>query len=121
MSKICVVDDSKFQLNSIKTIMVELGYEVEAFNDSTLALEALKSNQYDCLCTDLLMPNIDGMALVQEVKKINSKMPTIVLTANVQDTVEKKCKELGVNYFLNKPVNKEMMRSVLKNVIKESN
>lgn len=114
--KICLVDDSRFQLMQTAQMITELGHEVETFIDSEKAVGEIKNGNFDCVVTDLLMPKIDGEKLVQLVKENNPEMFIVVVTANIQKTVENRCHDLGVNFFLNKPVTKEKLKPALSKI-----
>ncbi len=112
--KICIVDDSKFQRNSLKRLLIELGYEPIVHQKAVDVLEYFKNDEADCLITDLLMPEMDGMELIEKAKAQGVSAPIVVLSANIQTTVKAKCEELGAAHFLNKPTDKEQLAEVLK-------
>lgn len=113
MTKILIVDDSMFQLNMVSGFLAELGYDVTSCNKSTDAMGMLDDGQYDCVFTDLLMPDLDGTQLLALVKAKYPELPVVVLTSNVQKTSETKCRSLGASFFLNKPVSKDTLAPVL--------
>jgi CheY-like chemotaxis protein len=116
--KIYIVDDSLFQLNQIKSILENLNHDVKAFSKAADLLEDLKSDSCDCVVSDLLMPEIDGFQLLQEIKKDKPELPVIILSANIQDSVKTKCMDLGAKIFLNKPTSKEEMEEGLASIEK---
>lgn len=113
---ICLVDDSRFQLMQTSQMLTDLGHDVTSFVVSREALESLKEKEYDCLVSDLLMPEMDGEQLVLELKKFKPNLPVIVITADIQKSVEKRCNDIGINFFLNKPVTKDQLDPVLSKI-----
>lgn len=116
MLKAAIVDDSKFQLNQLKKLLVELGCEVEAYTRGADLLAEVKSKDFDVVFTDLLMPDVDGFEVLRTLKKELPRLPIIVLTANIQTTVQQKCNELGTSFFLNKPISKDTLSAAIKNI-----
>lgn len=103
MQKILVVDDSLFQRKSICHILAEAGYEVHEAIDGRDGLEKLLAFTPDCILTDLLMPNMDGIEFITELKAGGCLIPIFVLTADIQESRKRICLEMGVDGFISKP------------------
>ena len=73
--KIIVIDDEKIVCDMAKKILQAEGYEVEAFTDSQLALEAIRSQAFDLVITDLKMENVSGMDILKEVNRLYPQHP----------------------------------------------
>jgi len=67
--RLIIVDDEKDILEMLKDFLVAHGFEVDCFCESSLALSALKEGKYDILITDLAMPKIDGLQLINFIQK----------------------------------------------------
>ncbi len=67
--KIIIVEDEEAILSMLSEFLISNGYEVDSFLDGTKALSALKSNKYQVLITDMMMPRIDGLQLVNFIQK----------------------------------------------------
>lgn len=107
MSKILIADDSMFQRKLMRDTVLKMGHEcVEAVNGKE-ALDLVTSEKPDCLVLDLLMPVMDGIQLLEELKAIDTNIPRIVLSADIQESTASKCLELGAMKFLNKPFKKD--------------
>ena len=118
MAHILVCDDSKFQRNVIiNTISSDKHTYVEA-TDGVEALEKLEENDFDLILLDLLMPNKDGMQVLEELQSANNTIPIIVLSADIQETTKQKCKELGVKLYINKPPNPSEVLEAIKNILR---
>lgn len=103
MTKILVIDDAKFSRKRVTSPLEEAGYEVVQAGNGQEGLNAVENQQFDGIVTDLLMPVMDGIDFITEVRKQGIETPVIVVTADIQKTTRKKCEDLGVNGFINKP------------------
>ncbi len=113
MSKVLLVDDSMFTRSMLKKLVKEMGHEVVEAVNGREGLDAITREEPDIVITDLLMPELDGIGLLEGVKEKNIDIPVIVLSANVQDTVREQCIGLGAVEFFNKPPNKEELQKYL--------
>ncbi|WP_457552143.1 response regulator [Desulfobacula sp.] len=80
--KLLIVDDNKNILSTFYKFFNSMGYEVKTASDGLTALKLLKdkSNIFDCLITDLVMPNISGVGLISIVKKEIPHLKIIAMT-----------------------------------------
>jgi len=80
--KILLVDDEETLLDVLNRIIGNLGYDVEAYHESTRALEAFarKTDYFDLIITDQVMPDLTGVQLVNKVRAHNANIPVILLT-----------------------------------------
>ncbi|MDF1579976.1 MAG: response regulator [Desulfuromonadales bacterium] len=109
MMKILVVDDSLFsRLHTCKPLR-EAGYDLVEAADGIEGLAAVDEHRPDFIITDLLMPNLDGIDFLAALKERCNTTPTLVLTADIQDSKRQQCLELGARGFLYKPVMKEKL------------
>jgi CheY-like chemotaxis protein len=101
--KILVVEDDVFTIESLKTVIQELNYEVDVANNGLIAVEKISENEYNLIITDIMMPVMDGMQLLNRMKDVCEDIPVIVLTAydNVENTLT--AYQFGVVEVLNKP------------------
>jgi DNA-binding response OmpR family regulator len=80
--KILVVDDEIYNNPGLKLVLEDNGFKVDVFNDPLSALESLKPEFYDLLIIDTNMRKINGLALYDEIKKIDHKARVRFLTAS---------------------------------------
>lgn len=107
MAKILVVDDSLFARLNICDILKGAGHEtLEAENGVEGLKKALAENPA-CVLSDLLMPEMDGIAFLKALREMNSTLPVIVLSADIQETKRRQCLELGTAGFISKPPKKD--------------
>ena len=113
MAKILLVDDSKFSRYMLAKILISGAHEViEAVNGED-GLAKAQTDTPDLIITDLLMPGLDGIGLVNRLKECGIGTPVVVVTANIQDTMHQRCMELGVKGFVNKPVKPDELLTLI--------
>jgi two-component system chemotaxis response regulator CheY len=89
---------------------------VEATNGRS-ALQEIEQCTFDCIVTDLVMPDLDGFELLAEIQRRHVLTPVVVLTADIQKTTQERCEGLGATAFVRKPVPPETLRSVLAGIL----
>ena len=118
--EILVVDDSETVRIRLKTFLEESGYTVSEANSGVMALEVLtKKKEIDLIITDLNMPEMDGLQLIEEARKLEKFIytPIIVCTTEVTDSYKERARELGVRAWIKKPLDLSKMLAVLKRVL----
>ena len=101
--KVVLVDDGEFLVDMYAFKFKERGIDIVAFRKGKEALEYLREgNVPDLLVTDLIMPEVDGLTLLREVKEMNlSPAPVIIILSNQgQDEDIEKAKELGADGYI---------------------
>ncbi len=78
---ILIVDDDPFVLESISLLLKEYGYSTVTCDNARCALDKLKSIKIDAVLTDIVMPVVSGIELLEEIHKIDYEMPVILMTA----------------------------------------
>ncbi len=116
MSRILITDDSMLQRNTLSAIVKDEGHEVETATNGREALEKIETNQPDILLLDMLMPELDGIGVLEALQAKGITLPIIVLTADVQEWLKARCFELGVTSFINKPVKQDLVRKALQEI-----
>jgi len=101
--KILVVDDEPDLLEQLRETLTSQKYDVDTADDGESALDKLFDNPYDLIILDIMLPFIDGLAILREIRKAKVKTPVLMLTA--KGTVEDKIKGLdyGADDYLAKP------------------
>ena len=106
-TKVLLVDDEDDITLSFKRILEFNGFEVDAYNDSTLALTEFKANCYDIALIDIKMPRLDGFDLYKKIKEIDKTLKIYFLTASeayYQQYREKDYEKLDRELFIQKPI-----------------
>jgi len=121
---ILVVDDSGPTRDIERDILEGEGYKVDTAADGSEALAAAKNNQYDLICTDIVMPNMDGFLLADNIRK-NDRMKNIPIIAVSSQSGEKernKAALLGINRFIAKnSFNVHNLTAIVRELIGEAN
>ncbi|HLY60297.1 MAG TPA: response regulator [Terriglobia bacterium] len=117
--KIMVVDDQPEVLGSIKTMLEPLQCEVLAFADSREAARLIKTQSFDAVFLDAVMPHMDGFELTEIVRSStqNSKVPIVLLTCSDDIHSMRRGFKAGANYFLGKPVTPERVCTLFNAVL----
>jgi C4-dicarboxylate-specific signal transduction histidine kinase len=110
MKTILLVDDEEIILMTLTRDLMKEGYEVTAVQSGHGAIAKLDQNHYDLVLTDLVMEVMDGIQVLEKVKKIDSDTPVIILTAygNIKSAID--ALRLGADDYLLKPCdNKDLL------------
>ena len=101
--KILVVDDEHDLLEQLRESLTNQRYDVDTADDGESALDKLFDNLYDLIILDIMLPKVDGLAVLREIRKAKIKTPILMLTA--KGTVEDKIQGLdyGADDYLAKP------------------
>jgi len=106
MAKLLIVDDSTMLRDMLNYALKEGGYtEVVEAIDGVDGLAKAKSTNFDLIITDINMPNMDGLTLIEELRKIPqySATPILVLTTERGDEMKAKGKTAGATGWVVKP------------------
>jgi len=102
--KMLFVEDEPDLINIISTTLTKLNLNFLTANDGEEALEIYKNNlDIDLIITDINMPKMNGLALIENVRDIDSSLPVIVMSAHTEQEYIKKAAQLGVTSYLLKP------------------
>ncbi|MGC4049522.1 MAG: response regulator [Paludibaculum sp.] len=110
------MDDSMFLRRRVREALQDQHSVQEAAN-GRLALLALAQGGFECVVTDLMMPELDGIGLLAAIREQELNIPVVVMTADIQKTTRSRCEELGAQAFLNKPVNLAELRNAVASVL----
>jgi two-component system chemotaxis response regulator CheY len=118
--KILVADDSMFVRRIITKTLQEKFPEAELFicSDGKAAYESYLANIPDVLITDLLMPEMTGQELLCKLKENGFKVPSIVISADIQNATKEELDSIGITEFINKPFSSEKLIKLVE-LIKE--
>ncbi|RMG74077.1 MAG: response regulator [Nitrospirae bacterium] len=122
MPKVLVVDDEEMVRDVLSQMIAQTGdYVVDTAKDGLDALNYFKENDYDIVFTDIMMPRLSGIELVQELKKTHPSVPVVMVTAlNNLETGISAMRE-GASDYITKPFDVEQIKNVLIRVLNERN
>jgi len=118
--KILVADDNNINQKVLIGILSKDGHHVTAVNNGQEAIDALHQNSFDVVLMDMQMPVMNGIDARIRIRKMESpkraNVPIIAMTANVMKEDIQKCRDVGMNEHMSKPINPDTLRSLIARV-----
>lgn len=114
MEKILIVDDNKDTRLLLSNILREEGYQTTAVGDGKQAIKEVKRSSPDLVLLDVKLPSMDGIKILEEMKKIDKDLIVIMLTAYGDIKGSVKAMKLGAFDYITKPFNNEELILVIK-------
>ena len=119
---IVYVEDNKFNIKLVQGLGEKLGYDIKAFEDPKEGLKYCLENDVDLILVDYMMPEMDGIAFVKELKKIKPEIPIAMITALNEISLRKEAALNGIDAFLPKPLDFLSFKQMVKRLLeKEEN
>lgn len=118
--KILIVDDEAMIREVIKEYCLSSSYEVDEADSGKDALLKLQTNTYDLMVLDIMMPEMDGYTMLEELPK-DKQIPTIMLSARGEEFDKLRGFELGIDDYLTKPFSPKELIARIKAVYSRSN
>jgi PAS domain S-box-containing protein len=108
--KVLVVEDIELNQLLMKTLLDDFGFEHDIAENGKIAIEKLQKKPYDVILMDLQMPEMNGFEATGYIRnQMNSKIPIIALTADVTTVDLDKCRAVGMNDYISKPVDERVL------------
>ncbi|CCJ66913.1 MULTISPECIES: response regulator transcription factor [Leuconostoc] len=120
MTKILVVDDEVAISTLLQYNLEQNGYEVTTAGDGNSAYQLAKSEQFDAILLDLMLPNIDGMTVLKQIRQDKITTPVILVTAKGDEFDRVFGLELGADDYITKPFSPREVIARLKAVLRRS-
>ena len=118
--KVLVVEDIALNQLLMKTLLDDFGFERDIVSNGKIAIEKLKTNTYDVILMDLQMPEMNGFEATEYIRKtMKSNIPIIALTADVTTADLAKCKAVGMNDYVSKPVDERLLFKKIIGLVKK--
>lgn len=115
--KILVVDDDPQSCRSIDNFISNyLGHEVTSCQESLKALEILKDENFPMIISDIRMPKMNGIKLLENIKKIQSESDVVMITGHAEIKTAIEALRAGAYDYLQKPLNVEELAEIIKRV-----
>lgn len=119
-SKVLIVDDEKMICDTLGLILSRRGIKAQSALTGQEAIDGATNQRYDLIILDFSLPDIDGLTILSEIKKIKPDVPVIFMTGYGSETVSIKAFKLGVSDYFIKPFNpKELGDRVVEILNKE--
>jgi class 3 adenylate cyclase len=112
-ASLLIVDDNELNRDMLTRRLQRLGYKVSCADNGREALKKMRSQSFDLLLLDIMMPGMDGFEVLEELKADPSlrEIPVIVLSASDQLNHVVKCIQMGAKDYLSKPFNPVLLQA----------
>ncbi|RJP16648.1 MAG: response regulator [Candidatus Abyssobacteria bacterium SURF_5] len=117
---ILLVDDDQEFRKAMKKMFEKSGYDVTVAADGQEALVALSGKSFDLIISDLRMPNLNGMELMEELKRRKINLPVIFITAYGEVESYMDLMNLGAFEYINKPVKGHEILGVVRKALESA-
>jgi PAS domain S-box-containing protein len=118
--QILVVEDIALNQLLMRTLLEDSGLGCDIADNGKLAIEKLKTKRYDLILMDLQMPEMNGFEATQYIRTtMQSEIPIIALTADVTTVDLEKCKAVGMNDYIAKPVDERILYSKIIGLVRK--
>ena len=117
MIKFLVVDDEKGVVDELKELLEMRSYRVYSATSGEQALLIMKKENPNIVILDILMPGMDGIEVLRQIKKTHPKTRVIMLTAVEDEGMKKMATSLGASGYLTKPYSFEEVVSISRKII----
>lgn len=118
MNKILIVDDELNMRLVLQAMLKKEGYDVTTASDGLEALKILKSGQMDIVVTDLKMPKLDGMGLLDRIIRDDPSTPVIIITAHGTIATAVDALKKGAFDYITKPFEQDELKHVIQKAVK---
>jgi len=119
--KVLVVEDIALNQLLMRTLLDDFGFECDIATNGKIAVEMLEAKSYDIILMDLQMPEMNGFETTEYIRHtMNSLVPIIALTADVTTADLTKCKAVGMNDYIAKPVDDRLLYSKIVGFVKKN-
>ena len=117
--KVLVVEDVKLNQLLMKIILDDFNFKYDIADNGKIAIEKLQKETYDIILMDLQMPEMNGFEATEYIRKtLKLKTPIIALTADVTTVDVEKCKAAGMNDYVSKPLDEQILYNKIIDLLK---
>lgn len=116
--KILIVEDEKSLGETICDFLLQEKYIVESASDYKSAMDKIYAYDYDCILLDIMLPDGNGLSILQELKKLHKKESVLIISA--KDSIDDKVRglELGADDYLSKPFHLAELNARIKSILR---
>jgi DNA-binding NtrC family response regulator len=117
MSNILVIDDEEIMREILETLLTREGYQVRLASTAAEGLDLLRSVPFDAAIVDVMLPGMDGVTALDEIKKIDDDLPVMMITAfaSVENAIA--AMKRGAYDYISKPFKNDEVLVVLRNAL----
>ncbi|HSI91316.1 MAG TPA: ATP-binding protein, partial [Adhaeribacter sp.] len=111
-ARVLVVEDIALNQLLMKTLLEDFGFDMDIASNGQIALDMMSQNHYDIILMDLQMPIMNGFETTDYIRNtLKSDVPVIALTADVTTVDVEKCRAVGMNDYISKPIDDKILYS----------
>lgn len=121
MARILIVEDDKDLNKTVEIFLSSEGFDVACCFDGLQALEKTKTEKFDLILTDIMMPILDGYGLAQKVRQFDKQLPIIFMTARDDKTSKQLGFKLEIDDYITKPFDMDELVMRVNAVLRRSN
>jgi len=118
MAHLLIVDDDASTLGSLARAFRLAGHEATVCDNANRALELVKSQPFDMMLSDVVMPGKDGIALLEELRNLGITLPVVMISGQATIDMAVRSTRLGASDFLEKPLSTDKLLLTVDNVLK---
>ena len=118
--KILIVDDDASLLNQLQQLFFNQRYAVETATDGQRALDRIFDTMFDLIVLDIMMPTVDGLTVLAEMREGGIETPVLMLTAKGDSADKVKGLDLGADDYLAKPFSAEELMARVRAMLRRS-
>ena len=118
--RILIVDDELPLLEQLRSILEKQRYIVETASDGETALDRLFDTPFDAVILDIMMPEMDGLTVLEQARKAGIQTPVLMLTAKGDVTDRVRGLDLGADDYLSKPFSGEELSARLRSLLRRA-
>lgn len=120
MTKVLVIDDEPVVLALLEILLSQQGYDVVLADGGWKGLELYRREHPDVVVLDLNMPELDGFAVLKQIRRIDLVQPVIILTGAATTEMEQQIRALGVTEIVKKDFTQDLLGDALKRLRRTS-
>ena len=121
MKSVLIIDDEQSVRDSIRMILEYEGFEVSQAVDGEIGLKEIAERHVDLVLLDVKMPGMDGLEVLQEIKKSSADTPVVMVSGHGSVETAVEATKLGAYDFLSKPLDRDKLLVVVRNALKTAN
>src|SRR6476620_4917618 len=118
MAHLLIVDDDANTLASLARAFRMAGHEATVSDNAGRALELIKTQQFDMVLSDVVMPGKDGISLLEDIRGLGSHVPVVMISGQANIEMAVRATRLGAVDFLEKPLSTDKLLLTVGNVLR---
>ncbi len=118
--RVLVIDDSEFIRTFCSDLLGDSGFNVLEAETGKQGIELFKKTRLTCVILDVILPDIDGLDVLKELKRLNDSVPIVLTTGEDPGWVGKAFEELGADAFFSKGAGADKLIDLVEELILES-